>query len=302
MTAIPFVDAHIHLWDLKRLSYPWLTAPFSADGLSGSVEAIAVDYGVEAYRADAARWTLAGAVHVDAGAHPGDADSETEWLESLAETQGLPTAIVAFAALNAADVEAALERQAAHPRVRGIRHIANWHSDPFYTYTPNNLLEDPAWARGFAALARHGLSFDLQAYPGQFEAAAQLAQRHPDVPIMLNHAGMPLMAQADGHDQWSKAMARLAQLPQVSVKISGFGLMDHNWSIESIRPYVLETIETFGTERCMFASDFPTDKLYADFDRVIGAYDALTADFSDDERRALFGRNANRLYRLGLDL
>jgi predicted TIM-barrel fold metal-dependent hydrolase len=302
VTTIPFVDAHIHLWDLKRLSYPWLTPPFSADGMSGSVEAIAVDYGVEDYRADARRWTLAGAVHVDAGASPDHALAETEWLESLAETSGLPTGIVAFAGLNDPDVERVLERHAAHPRVRGIRHIANWHADGFYTYTPADLLADPAWAKGFAALARHGLSFDLQAYPGQFEAAAVLAERHPDVPVMLNHCGMPLMGEPGGREQWSKAMARLAQVPQVSVKISGFGLMDHGWTVESIRPYVLDTLEMFGTARCMFASDFPTDKLYADFDTVIGAYDALTADFGDDERRDLFGRNANRLYRLGLEL
>ena len=46
----------------------------------------------------------------------------------------------------------------------------------------------------------------------------------------------------------------------------------------------------------------PTDKLFAPFDAYLEAYHALVADFSDDERRDLFGRNANRIYRLGLDL
>jgi predicted TIM-barrel fold metal-dependent hydrolase len=52
----------------------------------------------------------------------------------------------------------------------------------------------------------------------------------------------------------------------------------------------------------MFASDSPTDKLFAPFDAYLEAYHTLVADFSDDERRDLFGRNANRIYRLGLDI
>src|SRR3546814_17422306 len=73
-------------------------------------------------------------------------------------------------------------------------------------------------------------------------------------------------------------------------------------SPEQARPYVLETIEIFGSDRAMVASNFPTDKLFGSFDRHLGAYDAITADFSADERHALLAGNANRIYRLGLDL
>ena len=96
-TAIPFVDAHIHLWDLARLRYPWLTPPFADDGPNGSVEPIASTYLPADYRREMARWNVVGAVHVDAGADPADALAETEWLEGLAEADGLPTGIVAFA-------------------------------------------------------------------------------------------------------------------------------------------------------------------------------------------------------------
>ena len=301
MSALPFVDAHIHLWDLDRLSYPWLSPPFADDGLMGGVGPIARSYGVDDYRADAQGWTVVGAVHVEAGASARDAVAETQWLDAQADRHGLPTALVAFAALNDPDVDAVLERHAAHGRVRGVRQIANWHANPFYSYTPHDLLRDTAFAEGFGKLARHGFSFDLQAYPAQFADAARLAERHPGVPVILNHCGMPLVGQPDGRVRWREGMKRLAELPQVSVKISGFGILDHAWSVETIRPYVLETIELFGIERCMFASDFPTDKLYGDFDTVLGAYDVLTADFTDSQRRDLFGRNANRLYRLGLE-
>ena len=80
------------------------------------------------------------------------------------------------------------------------------------------------------------------------------------------------------------------------------GFIDRNWTVESIRPFLLEAIELFGTDRCLFASDSPTDKLFAPFDQHLEAYHAIVADFSEDERRDLFGRNANRVYRLELDL
>jgi predicted TIM-barrel fold metal-dependent hydrolase len=72
----------------------------------------------------------------------------------------------------------------------------------------------------------------------------------------------------------------------------------HDWTVERLRPLILETLDVFGTQRCMFASDFPTDKLYAGFAPQMDAYDQITLHFSDDERRALFAGNAERLYRI----
>ncbi len=113
--SIPFVDAHVHLWDLNRLRYPWLTPPFSNDGPNGSVELIARTYLPGDYRQDAANWNVVGAVHIDAGAAADEALAETEWLEGLASRDGLPTAIVAFAALDDPDVERLLAAHAAPP-------------------------------------------------------------------------------------------------------------------------------------------------------------------------------------------
>ena len=52
----------------------------------------------------------------------------------------------------------------------------------------------------------------------------------------------------------------------------------------------------------MLASDFPTDRLFAPFDATMGVLADAVADFTENERRALFARNANRIYRLGLDV
>ena len=87
-------------------------------------------------------------------------------------------------------------------------------------------------------------------------------------------------------------MRELAAAPNVVVKISGLGTVDWNWTVKSIRPFVLETIEVFGVPRCMFASNFPVDKLYSDFDTLYAAFREITKHLSVDERQMLFHDNA----------
>ncbi|MFD1786348.1 amidohydrolase family protein [Sphingomonas floccifaciens] len=294
---IPFIDAHVHLWDLNHIRYPWLTPPFADDGPNGSVEPIARDYGLDDYLADASGWDVRGIVHVDAGADPRDALKETDWLQAMADARRMPTAIVAFADLADPDVEPLLAAHAARANVRGIRHIVNWHADPRRTYSPRDVTRDAAWEQGFALLGKYGLSFDLQAYPGQFPHLAALIERHPDTQVIVNHTGMAVPGE---RDEWRTGMRALARLPNVATKLSGMGFTHRPWSLDQARAYVLEAIEIFGPARAMVASDFPTDKLFGSFARHLDAYAEITAGFTDAERRELFAGTANRLYRLGL--
>lgn len=301
MTERPaFVDPHVHLWDLNHVRYPWLAPPFSDDNPNGSVEPIAKDYGLDDYLADAGNWDVRGIVHIDAGAHPDDALKETDWLQAMADARGMPNTIIGFANLNNPNVETLLAAHAERSNFRGIRHIVNWHADPKRTYSAEDATLDPAWADGYKLLGKYAMSFDLQAYPGQFPHIAGIIARHPEIPVIVDHCGM--MVGPEGHAEWRTGMEALAALPHVSVKISGVGFAFRPWSLEQIRPYVLETIEIFGTDRAMFASNFPTDKLFGSFDAHLDAYNAIVADFSTDERAALFAGNANRIYRMGLTL
>jgi predicted TIM-barrel fold metal-dependent hydrolase len=303
MTNRPvFVDPHVHLWDLSHVRYPWLMPPFSDDGPNGSVEPIASDYGLDEYLADAGNWDVRGIVHIDAGAHPDDALKETEWLQAMADARGMPSGIVAFAALESPELEPLLAAQAAHRNVRGIRHIINWHPDPQRSYSASDITTSDAWIHGFGLLSSYGLSFDLQAYPGQFAHLATLIARHPDTQVILDHTGMAIPNDEDGWEVWRSGMAALAALPNVAVKISGMGFTWRPWDAAQARPYVLETIDLFGTDRAMFASNFPTDKLFGSFDKHLDTYSAITIGFSETERAALFAGNANRIYRLGLAL
>ena len=297
MQDLRIVDAHMHLWDLEKIRYPWLTPPLPV-GITGDVRSIAKTYLLNDYLRDAGVVRVEKVVHVEAGANPVDSLQETQWLQGVAQSRGFPQAIVAHAELNDPKVEALLAEHASQRNVRGIRQIINWHADPKKTYTPRNLLDDPDWHRGFALLRKYNLSFDLQIYPAQMPAAAELARRHPDTPLILNHTGMPADRDAAGLQAWRAGMQALAQQPNVAVKISGLAMLDWQWTTDSLRPFVLQTLEIFGAQRCMFASNFPVDRLFGSYTRQYGAYQALAAHLSAAERDQVFVSNAERIYRI----
>jgi predicted TIM-barrel fold metal-dependent hydrolase len=297
----PIVDAHMHLWDLDKVRYPWLTPPLPV-GITGDVSSIAKTYLLDDYLRDAGgaggKARVAKVVHVEAGANPLDSLKETRWLQSVADARGYPQALVAHAELNHPHVEALLAEHASHRNVRGIRQILNWHPDPKKTYTPRDLLADPAWQKGFALLRQYDLSFDLQIYPGQMQAAAELAARHPDTPMILNHTGMPVDRDAAGLEAWRAGMQALAQQPNVAVKISGLAMLDWQWTPDSLGPFVHRTLEIFGPARCLFASNFPVDRLFGTFAGQYSAYQSLAASLSAAERAQVFATNAERIYRI----
>jgi predicted TIM-barrel fold metal-dependent hydrolase len=295
----PVIDPHHHLWDLGRHRYPWLQERPFKPRLEGDIRPIAKDYLLEDYRADIRNQNVVKSVHIECGWDPSNPVGETEWLQELADQYGHPHGIVAHADLDAPDVESVLEGHTRYKNIRGIRHAINWHPDPAKTYVNRpDLIRTKAWRHGFLLLRRFGLSFDLQLYPAQMADAAALARAYPEILMILNHTGMPVDRDEEGIRRWRGGMLELAAAPNVAVKISGLGAVDWNWTVESIRPFVLRTIEAFGVSRCMFASSFPVDKLYSDFDTLYAAWRKITQPFSADERQMLFHDNAARYYRL----
>jgi predicted TIM-barrel fold metal-dependent hydrolase len=293
------IDPHHHLWDLGRNTYPWLQDRTLAPRLEGDIRPIAKDYLLEDYASDAGAQNLVKSVHIECGWNPSDPVGETAWLQRLADKHGYPHGIVARATLDAPDVEQVLQGHLRYQNIRGIRHAINWHPDPRKTYVNRpDLIKTKAWRHGFSLLQRFALSFDLQLYPAQMSDAAALARAYPDTQIILDHAGMPVDRDKEGIQRWRLGMRELAAAPNVAVKISGLGTVDWNWTVESIRPFVLQTIDAFGISRCMFASNFPVDKLYSDFDTLYSAFHEITKHLSVQERQMLFHDNAARYYRL----
>ncbi|MBP2237099.1 putative TIM-barrel fold metal-dependent hydrolase [Sinorhizobium kostiense] len=297
MDNLPIIDPHFHLWDLENNYYPWLSDGVKPSAF-GDYSAINKTYLIDDFLADARNQNLVKAVHLDVGYDPKYPAGETRWLQGVADTRGFPHGIVGYADLRKPDVGDLLDEHMQHANFRGIRQSMNFHKDPAKTYlTEPEVSRTPEWRRGFRELARRGLSFDLQLYYWQMEEFLELAGDFPEVQIILNHTGM----QVDGperFDGWRKAMKTLAQAPNVACKISGLGMGDWTWTTESIRPYVEEAIAAFGVRRCMFASNFPVDKLFSTYDAIWNSFTEITSAYSESERMALFHDNAASFYKL----
>ena len=293
MSRLQIVDPHIHLWDLWTRIYPHFEKP----GKGGANAAICRSYLIDEYLEEGGdEFEIVGAVHVEA--FPTDPIKETETLQKVADANPLPLVIVGNGDLTSPEFPALLDRHQAFPIFRGIRQVVNMHANPARSYVSRDLMAVPQFLEGLRELGRRGLSFDLQLYPHQMDAAAALAAAAPDTRIILNHTGMWADRDLAGWKQYKAGLRTLAAQPNIVAKVSGLGMLDNSWTTESIRPLVLEAIEAFGPDRAMFASNFPVDKLYSDFRTVWRAFDNIAAGFSETERAGLFRDNARKFYRI----
>ena len=159
-------------------------------------------------------------------------------------------------------------------------------------------MDDPAWRRGYALLERFGWSFDLQTPWWHLSAAADLAADFPGIPVIINHTGLPADRSAEGLAGWRSALAHVASHRNVALKISGLGQKGEPWTLVANRQTILDAITIFGVDRCMFASNFPVDRLCADFDTIFAGFKTIVANLPRAEQSSLFHDNALRIYRL----
>lgn len=309
MDKAPAIDAHHHLWDLTENHYPWLSPERGPDPFP-DFEKLCVDYQRSDFLADAVHQNIVKSVHVQAEHDEEDPVRETAWLQRVADAPdsgGFPHAIVAWADLTRPDVEAVLEGHCDHANLRGIRQMLNYTpptpgeggaSDAGALEKHGNLLEDPLFHRNFPLLRRHDLSFDLQIFPWQTEAGAKLVADHGDTAFILNHTLMPFDRSEAGLAVWRSALEAYAALPNVVIKISGLGMAPGGWDEAMSRRLAMETIEIFGPDRCLFASNFPVDKLMATYDQAWNLYREVIARYSRDEQTQMLVTNAERVYRI----
>ena len=120
----------------------------------------------------------------------------------------------------------------------------------------------------------------------------------PETQLCIDHCAIPMGRDAENFGRWRAAMAVMAKSPNVTMKISGLGMGDPMWTLASIRPYVLGSIEAFGTGRVVFGTNWPVDRMFSSYPDVINAYAEIISGFSTAEQTAMFSENAERLFRI----
>jgi predicted TIM-barrel fold metal-dependent hydrolase len=297
---IPIIDAHHHLWDLGAHNYPWLEAdPLLRFRYGDYSKLRSQSFLWSDYLRETAGYEVVQTVAIEAEWNRADPLGETRWMQGVADEEGLPSAFVAHARLDLPDAETVIAGQAQFALVRGIRHKPRAASSPEAVEVGvAGSMSDANWRRGFGLLAAYGLHFELQAPWWHLPEAVSLAEAYPDVPIVLNHAGLPADRSAEGLSGWRSAMCQFAALPHASVKISGLGGLRGRWESEENYRIVRDVIEIFGVDRAMFGSNYPVDSLCVGFDAMYECYRSAVADLSRGDRQKLFHNNAARIYRL----
>jgi len=300
--AVTLIDAHHHLWDLKRNRYPWLADEPETHFFMGNYDALKRDYLPADYRRDAAAHNVMTTVHVEAEMDRGRQVEETRWLSGIAAQEGMPGAIVAHAWFHTPNAEEIIAEQARFPLVHGIR------SKPVTSLAPDRMnpgapgtMQDERWLRGFALLEKYDLSWDLRVPAWHLREAAEVARAFPATRIVLNLTGFPWDRSEEGLRAWRGWMETIAAEPNVHLKVSEFGLKDKPWDYESNRRIVLDAIAIFGIERCIFATNFPVAVLRVDYDTLVRSVARMVAHLPAADRERFFWRNAAAFYRLNID-
>ena len=302
MDNIKIVDAHHHLWDLNNADtkYSWLMVT-EGEAFFGDYATIRKSYLLEDYIEDAKNQNIIKSVHVQAEHDDDKPVNETAWLQNLADTHSskLPNAIVAFADFSKNNVSEILDAHQEYKNTRGIRQILSYNKDePKYSHATEDFMKNSTWVENFKHIRNRNLSFDIQIYKHQMEDAINLANKYNDVLFILNHTGEPCYQSKEYIESWEQNMTKLAKCENVVAKISGLGMFDPNWTIDSTRIFVEKTIQIFGIERCMFASNFPVDKIFNSFDTYWNSFKEITKNYSENDKQLLFSSNAEKYYRI----
>jgi|TARA_B110000879_G_scaffold25944_1_gene35010 L-fuconolactonase len=206
-------------------------------------------------------------------------------------------------------------------RLKGIRMLLASHTDPRISSgavkSDLGLMLHPNFIDGAKCVQDANLSLDFWIYHTQLNEMEKIARALPDLTIILNHIGGPIHIgeyegkQAATHREWRSAMMRLSRIPNINVKLGGLGMAVNGAKFHNSKfppnsvqlsdvwkPWIYETIDMFGFDRCMFESNFPVDKGSCSYGALWNAFKILAKDMSDDEINKLFSKNAAKIYKI----
>ena len=294
------IDAHHHFWQPSLGKQPWLRQGVSIPFRYGNYDVIKVDYLPEHLQADAGELKVVGSVTMETEWELDDPVGEMLYTEAVSKEHGWPLVAVGHAQLIEPDVLSVLEQLAEVEIVRGIRNKPGQSNSSATASADSTLLNNEQWQKGFKELKKVGFSFDLQVAWWHFSDAIRLFASHPDIPVVINHAGLPADRSAEAILGWQQAIKAMSELEHVSIKVSGIGLPGIPWQVENNKVIVDTITENFGPERMMFASNFPVDSLAGSYQDIFQGFLTMTESWSPTEQAAAFKENALRIYNFQL--
>ena len=273
------IDAHHHLWRYTPQEYGWISSGMEVlrrDFLPGDLKPLLDGAGIEGAIAVQARQTL----------------TETKWLLALAEEHAWMRGVVGWAPIAAPEFPAVLAELRQNSKLKGLRHVIQDEPD-------DDFILGEAFNSGIRALRGTGLVYDILIYARHLPQAIRFVDRHPEQLFVLDHCAKPRIAQGK-IEPWRTQMRELARRPLVCSKLSGLVTEAdwQRWTPEMLQPYFDVVLEAFGPERLLFGSDWPVALLASSYERWVKTVETWMAALTEDERAAICGGTAARVYSL----
>ena len=270
------IDAHHHVWRLARGHYGWLTPALAP---------IYRDFDLSDLAPHLTAAGMTGTILVQAA----PTEAETHFLLDIAEGADIVRGVVGWIDFDAADALARIDALAARKLLVGLRPMVQDIAD-------DDWLLGPHLAQLLDAMAGHGLVFDALVLPRHLPRLVTVVRRHPELQFVLDHFGKPHLATGD-IAEWRGDIARLASEPNVVCKLSGLVTeAAKDWQVADLREAVDHMLTCFGSQRMLWGSDWPVVNLAGGYDRWFAAAESLLARLSADEKAAIFGGTAARVY------
>jgi L-fuconolactonase len=272
-------DSHLHLWDLERSAYSWITpelGPLHTTITAERARAELDDCGVDR------------AVLVQAE----DSEADTAFMLEVADRRDWVAGVVGWVRLDdTAVTEKQLGHWLGHPAFCGVRHLV--HDDP-----RDDFLALPAVRRSLRLLAGAGLPFDVpDAWPRHLSATAELAAAVAELTVVVDHLGKPPTGPT--FDAWRAVLAEVAARPNTVAKFSGLQVRGVEFTVDAVRPAWETALELFGPDRLMWGSDWPMTLLTAGYAGTWAVMSTLIGELTPAEQEQLLSGTASRVYDLG---
>jgi L-fuconolactonase len=273
------IDSHHHFWSYDPVEYGWI---------DDAMKSIRRDFLPEHLRAEIAATDVDGVVSVQARQDL----IETQWLLNFATQTDFIKGVVGWVELVSPKVGAELERFAANPKLKSVRHVVQGEPD-------DNFILREDFNRGIRELMKFKLAYDILIFERHLPQTIKFVDAHPDQVFVLDHIAKPRI-KAGAFEPWNKNLRELAKRPNVYCKASGMVTeADYaTWTEGQLQRYFDATLEAFGPQRLMFGSDWPVCLVACGYTRWHKLVSSWIAQLSPAEQGRILGGTAVEAYKL----
>jgi L-fuconolactonase len=273
------IDSHQHFWKYHPIKDAWITEEMKV------IQRNFLPFDLEPLLKEN---QFDGCVAVQAD----QSENETHFLLDLAKDNDSMKGVVGWVDLRAENIEERLEFYSKYDRLKGFRHIVQAEADV-------NFMLSESFQNGISKLEKYNFTYDILIFPKHFQNAEKLVAKFPKQKFVIDHLAKPDFKQND-FSVWEKGIRAIAKHPNVMCKVSGIVTEADwkNWKYEDFVFCLDILFDAFGINRLMYGSDWPVCLLAASYSGCMNIIEKYMSNYSEVDKRKVFGENAVQFYGL----